>query len=84
MITKNTMRDLLILLQEAASVIEGDYGKEDAMAESLRDMHGRLIGTPGAGLKSKRHTKSPHTVGLLRKHASTRKRDKNGYFIKAS
>lgn len=85
MITKNTMRDLLILLQEAASVIEGDYGKEDALAESLRDMHGRLIGTPGAGLKSKRHiSKSPHTIGLLRQHASTRKRDKNGYFIKAS
>lgn len=85
MITKNTMRDLLILLQEAASVIEGDYGKEDAMAESLRDMHGRLIGTPGTGLKSKRiHSASnnPHTLGLLRKHASTRKRDKNGHFIK--
>lgn len=85
MITKNTMKDLLVVLQEAASVIEGDYGKEDAVAESLRDMHARLIGTPGAGSKSSRihsASKTPHTIALLSKHASTRKRDRNGHFIK--
>lgn len=40
---KAMRRDILLLLQEAASVLEGTFGKDDGLAGELRDMHRQML-----------------------------------------